>query len=113
MMFIGHADAAMQLDVRVGIGDRGLIGEMLGSVEMDCSIRPRFLDRSGGVPQLAPGCLCAQCHVRAWMTHGLIGPDLASESLADLRIFDDQFQRDFGEADLYCSGSKLAELPHG
>jgi hypothetical protein len=75
IVLVGDADAAVKLDVGVGIGQRRLVGELLGGVEMDAaSARP---SRSRPRRSTAGACrLTAQGHVRAGVTHGLHAPIL-------------------------------------
>ena len=112
VVFVGHADPAVQLDVGVCVGDappdwrdawrhRGV---------RRASVAP-FLERGRGIPQLAPRRLHADRHVGARVADRLLGADLAPEGFAHLGVLDDLVERRLGDPDLHRGDPELAHLP--
>ena len=63
IVFFRHTDPAVELDIGIGIGDRGLASEMLGGEQVRAGIAAVFLHRGGGKPQLRPRSIGAHCHI--------------------------------------------------
>ena len=111
MVLFRHADAPVKLDVDVRVHHGRAVREMLGGVEMDVRVRSALLEGRRGAPELTACGLRAQRHVRARVSDGLVGADLAAERFPHLRVLHDQVEGALRDTHLHGGDTELPEAP--